>query len=159
VLPFEGMLWGGYVARQRHYHFRHIMHEAAKGSKRSTRLDIEIVPCETHIKIDILHHFVSGRQLKDLPTSDGVLTANQYLDYYVKQYLNHGIHPTCESSLPNLPLIHDTSTHICTPLQAQPLTPQPSKLVSPTPHELGRRPSAARQEDNQSTCPLYPSHA
>jgi len=159
MLPFEGMLWGGYVARHRHYHFRHIMHEAGKGSKRSTRLDIKIVLHEGHVEIDPLHHLVSERQLQDLPTSDGVLTANQYLDYYVKQYLNHGIHPTCESSLPNLPLIHHTPTHIYTPLQAQPLTPQPSELVSPTPHELGRRPSAARQEDNQSTCPLYPSHA
>jgi len=143
VLPFEGMLWGGYVARQRHCYFRHIMHEAGKGSKRSTRLDIKIVPCETHIKIDLLHHLVSERQLKDLPTSDGVLTANQYLDYYVKQYLNHGIHPTCKSTLPQFthPSAH---THNYTPLQAQPLTPRTSKLVSPTPHELGRRPSAAR---------------
>ena len=39
-------------------------------------------------------------------TSDGVLTANQVLDYYVKQYLNHGIHPTRTFLFPNPPLSH-----------------------------------------------------
>jgi len=53
-----------------------------------------------------------GILVENLPKiGESKILNGKYLDYYVKQYLNHGIHPTCESSLPNLPLIHPTSTH------------------------------------------------